>query len=305
MMYLRLKNHYRQMTTSESGHGTCQARPSRKIRHQLALAYEQRKTIEHSQGTMKKIFRVLRRRREERRKQLRKVTHAADQYPNSTALMRRNRPNIQHENLLERQRKNRSSIDILMKLVKRLTSDYEDFKSADRKGVSVKDLVLGLRFRELDSPFLYGIFNADGLLGSSNYSRAGSNRLGLAAGRIWSYHHRYRPEFGPGQPNGARDPALGSELGMPRRQRLLLLAAVSIIVAASAAFLAWRASPGKRVDAGPIPLAVPEYPPGGGLCRRFRLRRCHAEIAQHYRRHPMGRSLATSPTHHRRCRSRE
>jgi hypothetical protein len=83
----------------------------------------------------------------------------------------------------------------------------------------------------------------------------------------------------------------GAELGMPRRQRLLLLAAVSIIVAASGAFLAWRASPGKRVD--PLEFRSPYQNTrlgvayvGDAVCSR-----CHGEIAQSYRQHPMGRSL--------------
>ena len=91
--------------------------------------------------------------------------------------------------------------------------------------------------------------------------------------------------------------------GTPARRRILLLASLlASVVGSSAAFLSWRRAPEvsrHRVDmdtGSPYrnARAGVKYV-GDAACAR-----CHAEIAETYRRHPMGRSLspidaATSP----------
>src|SRR5689334_2852470 len=83
--------------------------------------------------------------------------------------------------------------------------------------------------------------------------------------------------------------------GISRSRRILFLAAVLATVAGSStAFVSWRSAPRDTVhrvdtstrssDANPRPGVKP--------VRDAACARCHAEIAQSYRRHPMGRSLA-------------
>jgi len=82
-----------------------------------------------------------------------------------------------------------------------------------------------------------------------------------------------------------------SELRTPRRRRLLLLAAVLSLVGSSTLFLTWRTSPKgdvRRVGARSL---YENTRPGVKYVGDAACVRCHAEIAETYRRHPMGRSL--------------
>ena len=81
--------------------------------------------------------------------------------------------------------------------------------------------------------------------------------------------------------------------GMSRSRRILFLAAVSAaVVGSSTAFVSWRRA--LEVSVHPMDTGSPyentrlgvKYV-GDAVCAR-----CHAEIAETYGRHPMGRSLA-------------
>ncbi len=75
---------------------------------------------------------------------------------------------------------------------------------------------------------------------------------------------------------------------MPRRSRLLLLAAVLAPIGFSCAFLTWRTTRSRAIAGSPYANTRPDVKyVGDAACAR-----CHVEIARTYSRHPMGRSLS-------------
>ena len=81
--------------------------------------------------------------------------------------------------------------------------------------------------------------------------------------------------------------------GIPRSRRILFLAAVlAAVVGASTAFVSWRSA--REAIVHPLDTGSPyeNTRPGVKSVGDAACARCHAEIAETYRRHPMGRSLA-------------
>jgi Tetratricopeptide repeat/Cytochrome c554 and c-prime len=83
-----------------------------------------------------------------------------------------------------------------------------------------------------------------------------------------------------------------SQLTTSRKRRLLFLAAVVTAVGSTAALLSWRTSPKRGIN--PLVFRSPyeNSRPGVKYVGDLACVRCHAAIAETYRQHPMGRSLA-------------
>jgi hypothetical protein len=73
---------------------------------------------------------------------------------------------------------------------------------------------------------------------------------------------------------------------------LFLAAVLAVVVGSSTAFVSWRRTTQVSTDGGDAGSLYRTTRPGVGYLGDAACARCHAEIAQSYRQHPMGRSLA-------------
>src|SRR5205085_9189635 len=80
--------------------------------------------------------------------------------------------------------------------------------------------------------------------------------------------------------------------GRLRRRRALLFTLVLAVVGFGIAFVSWRTPTKVRADRSEVGSPYQNTRPGVKYLGDAACARCHAEIGETYRQHPMGRSLA-------------